>query len=386
MTPATPRDTAPLSVLHLLGELRPSGAETMLVSAAAAFRAAGVRAAVLATGATPGPFAGEMARAGYEVLHLPFRRHPLFFVRLAALLRQHRCDVVHVHTEAASFWKGLAALAPGGRRAVLRTVHNNFPFEGRLARARGWQRRLLARLGVQHVSISPSVRDNEATRFGLATTLIPNWYDSRRFRPASAAERDTARHALGVAPGTRLVLSVGNCSPIKNHTSVLHALAGLPAGAGDDVQYWHAGQEDEGHSEQALAARLGVQSRVRFLGPQRDVLALLHAADAFVMPSHFEGMSIAAIEALACGLPCVMSHVPGLRDFEAAFPQVIYTGTDAPSVRAGLLQALALDPAERTARGLEQAAQAHRLHSIDTGVQAYTAEYRRLAGRRPFPT
>lgn len=374
---------APLRVLHLLGELRPSGAETMLVSAAPAFRTAGVQATVLATGATPGPFAQQMAKAGYDVRHLPFQRGAMFFWQLARLLRACRCDVVHLHTESANFWKALVARALPGV-GVLRTVHSNFPFEGRLARVRGWQRRTLARLGVQHVSISPSVHDNELSRFGLPSQLIPNWYDSQRFRPPTFEERGTARTALRVPHGTRLVVTVGNCAPVKNHENLLRALALLPNGT-EDVLYCHAGQEQHDEPERALALQLGVQQRVRFLGPQRDVLPLLHAADAFVMPSRFEGMSIAALEALACGVPCVMSHVPGLRDFEADFPQVIYTDIDAASIRDGLLRALALDAGQRDQLAAAQAARARQLHAIDVGVAAYTAAYRQLTRRHGTP-
>ena len=180
-----------MRVLHLLNELRPSGAEVMLCSAAECFGHSINSADVLATGDAVGSYAQRFSAAGYTVHHLPFRRNPAFFLRLWRFLRRGDYDVVHLHSERANFWLGLTVVASGANK-VLRTVHNNFEFEGRLATIRGWQRRTLARLGVTHVAISPGVQENEKRRFGLRTTMIPNWYDSRRFRQPTAEERKQA--------------------------------------------------------------------------------------------------------------------------------------------------------------------------------------------------
>jgi glycosyltransferase involved in cell wall biosynthesis len=83
----------------------------------------------------------------------------------------------------------------------------------------------------------------------------------------------------------------------------------------------HIGTENEIHTHEREAARtLGVWNRCRFLGKRNDVARLLSASDVFVMPSLHEGLSIACIEALAMGLPAVVSDVEGLRDLAKYIP------------------------------------------------------------------
>ena len=204
-----------MRVLHILGELRLSGAEQMLCSAAVCFAQQDVTADVLSTGVQVGPHAHRFEESGYTVHHLPFRRHPLFFFSLWRLIRRGGYDVIHLHTERANFWQGLVVLI-AGVKGKFRTIHNNFHFEGKLRSRRGLQRRVLAGMGVQHVAISPTVQSNEKSRFGLETTVIPNWYDNNHFRPPTSEQRDKSRRDLDVSDKF-VLLTIGNCSMVKNH-------------------------------------------------------------------------------------------------------------------------------------------------------------------------
>ncbi len=365
-----------MRVLHILNELKPSGAEVMLRSAATEFTALGVEGTILATGAQPGIFAPELERAGYRVLHLPFRKSPAFFLALRRLILDSGCDVVHSHTERANFWIGLTILSTG-RVGALRTFHNAYPFEGLLRRVRGFERRLLGRLGVLGVAISPSVKDNESQRFGCASEVVNNWYDSHRFRLPTAQERAAARQAVLGADERFVVLSVGNCSAVKNHGALVDALGALPAGK--PFLYLHAGTETPGREELAAARALRLESSVRFLGPVMDVRELFFAADAYVMPSIYEGFGIAAAEALACGVPCVFADCPGLKDFRQYGLRVWYTGIDSVSIRAALEDLMAR-PAGSLAEPLEaNAVRTREMFGIEQGARAYTHLYERAA-------
>lgn len=368
----------PLRVLHVLGELKPSGAETMLVAAAPLFRAAGVELEVLSTGATTGPYAARFEAAGYRLHHIPFSRSPGFFLRVRQRMRTGNYDVIHLHVEAANFWFGLAARSVRGP-VVVRTVHNAFAFTGNLQWRRGLQRRLLDRMGVRHVAISASVRDTEQRHYRLPTTLIWNWYDSLRFTETIAEARAAARDRFGLAEKDFVIASIGNCSPIKNHTAVIEALSMLPAAA--RPVYLHAGIEEAGAPERELARALGVVDRIRFLGGVGDVLPMLQAADAYVMPSMFEGFGIAAIEALGTGLPALFSDVAGLRDFRADFPHLVYGGTQARDVATGIETLMRMPPEMRARIRTDYPAIARRRFGMERGVNEYLALYRdMLAG------
>ncbi|MDX6245545.1 MAG: hypothetical protein QOE76_3268, partial [Frankiales bacterium] len=186
-----------LRVLHVLGELRASGAETMLKGSLPVMAAAGVEVSVVSTGKDVGEFGSVLQDLGVQVHHLPFRARPMFLLQLVKLARKH--DVVHLHTERASFWLGASVRAASV--PVIRTVHNTFLFTGKLKMVRGTQRRVLRRLGVTFVAIGRDVADNERDRFGVPTVLVPNWAESRFFD--NRERSPDARHPL--------IVSVGNC-------------------------------------------------------------------------------------------------------------------------------------------------------------------------------
>ena len=107
-----------LRVLHVLNELKPSGAETMLKVASQKFRARGIEGHILGTGIQGGSFAAELASAGYRIHHIPFGRSVLFFLRLFVFLRREHFDLVHFHAESANFWSALTARFASQRRRV----------------------------------------------------------------------------------------------------------------------------------------------------------------------------------------------------------------------------------------------------------------------------
>ncbi|HEY0835731.1 MAG TPA: glycosyltransferase [Azospirillum sp.] len=357
------------ALLHVLGTLNPSGAERMLEVIGPMSAADGWRPAVLSTGEdAPGPFAPRLAAAGYAIHHLPFARDLSFVRHLLAFFRRHRFDVVHVHCERAAFWIELAARA-GRVPRIVRTVHGVFAFTGAL-RARRWAQRTIARrlLGVASAGHSPSVMDNERQRFANPVRYIPAWVDPA-FRPPTADERAQARDRLGLADGTLAVVAVGNCLAVKNHTALLRAVARLAAD-GRNIHLLHAGHGPLESEERALAAAEGIAGRVRFLGAVDDVRSLLHAGDAYAMPSLWEGLGVAALEAFACGLPAVLADSSGLRDLRHFGPAIRWCGTDPDSIAAALADLDALTPAERRERAAEASAIARRDHGAAAGWAA----------------
>lgn len=360
-------------VLHVLNELRASGAEVMLRSAAAQWKAHGIEADVLAVAPAPGPFAVDLRTAGYGVAHeadTPLRRVP---VRLRRRLQSGRYGVVHLHAERGSFWLALACLSTG--TPVVRTVHSVFGFRGLLRAERTLQRGVLRRMGAVHVSVGPAVADNERRRFKNPSTVVENWYDAA-FVPPLAGQRAQARRALGLGDGDIVAVSVGNCAPVKRHEAILEAVA-HPAGPRNLV-YLHVGEEEALRGERRLAARLGISERTRFLG-RRDPLTALHAADVFVMTSAHEGLGLAAVEALATGLPSVLADVPGLRDVAGASPAALLTDTDPERLAAAIARA-ALQPAGKAGRADLRTLQDR--FGMARGVAGYAGIYHDLAGSR----
>jgi glycosyltransferase involved in cell wall biosynthesis len=120
-------------------------------------------------------------------------------------------------------------------------------------------------------------------------------------------DRDYLRKELSIPDSDLILLSVGELITRKNHETVIDALAKL----GDPtIHYVVAG---DGELEQMLKSKISdlKMENVHLLGYRRDVNKLYNSSDIFVMPSFQEGLSVALMEAMACGLPLIASSIRG---------------------------------------------------------------------------
>jgi glycosyltransferase involved in cell wall biosynthesis len=323
-----------MRVLHVLGELRASGGEVMLRDAIDEFREHRVEPVILSTGDRVGDFAAAFQEKGAEVHHVPFRKSAEFALQFAGVVRNTGVDVVHLHTERANF--ALGVIVRFTRKRAVRTVHSVFSYTGALQTARTLERALLRALGVVHVAIGPSVKRNELTRLCNPTTRVDNWIDGR-FRPPSGDERMQARTEFGVGAEQLVLTTVGNCSRVKNHEALLRALPAIARSVQRPIVYLHAGTGADEATERSLADSIRSDMIiVRFLGTVSDVLPLLWASDIFCMPSMYEGVPIAALEALACGVPAVLADVDGLRDVHPPSASVAFVAPQPECITEGV--------------------------------------------------
>lgn len=306
-----------MKVLHLFNEIKFSGAEVMYRNAANLFQVSGVELIVWATGASLGEFSSAFEREGVLVLHKPlpkrseFLRSCQYYKNLYRYMKCMGIDVLHIHRQDL-FFAGVIAKFAGA--TCVKTQHSTFS-----NRWFTWSfavlRRLLVRklFGVVFHSIGPSVYKNELEYYKNKSVQINNWYDEKRFFPAQSTEKkQDLRDKLGIPKDSFAVISVGGCFPIKNHTDILQAVSLLKDSF--KVMYLHLGTGDQETEEKELATKLGIKEQVRFVGPTDQVREFLVASDIFAMPSKFEGLGIAALEAMACGVTPVLYNVPGLRD------------------------------------------------------------------------
>lgn len=371
------REDRPLRVLHVFHELRRSGAETMMDVARDLWIEQRIDCELLAVGADRGDFAPDLERRGYAIHHLRPTRAALV-TGFVALVRRRRPDVVHIHTERASFWLALAARSLGA--GVVQSVHTMFRFTGTLRMERRLQRRIARALGVRFVAVSPDVASHERDHFGNRAEVIRNWVDLGRFAPPSPAERLATRNSLGLTDEDFVVLTVGNCWPMKNHSLVIEAITDPSTPA--DVVYLHVGDHTVGCGPEERRAADGSarRSAIRFLGTRNDVPDLLHAADVFVMPSSYEGGSVAVIEALATDTPVVLGDAPGLRNFHDLLPELPLVSLE-PGALARALAESRLTTTNAITPGRRRAIAAEWFDPV-RGVARYARIYRSLAGVR----
>lgn len=357
-----------VKILHILNEIRPSGAEVMIKTASPFWAQHGIELHALSTGNVPGSYASSFETAGITVHHIPFANSFSFFFRALNLMRSTRFDVIHIHTERAALsYTLLARLA--GTRTIFRTIHNNFLFTGATRITRTIRRWIATQLGAFHVSISNIVAKNELNRLKNPTYVIYNWYDNKRFYPPPNLEKKRCRKELGVSENEKIIVSVGNCSKVKNHAVIFEALSCLDSKSAP-VLYFHIGEEDAERSEKKLAKKLNIEQQCYFLGKQTDVRSYLWAADVFVMPSLYEGFSIAALEALACNLHLIIANSPGLQELTQIFPEILITNCSPEDLSQSIQRSLTLPIASDRAEKLKP-------YSINHGAQMYYELYKR---------
>jgi glycosyltransferase-like protein len=216
-----------------------------------------------------------------------------------------------------------------------------------------------------HVCVSAAVADELRHGWGRIATVIPNGVDFRRFATARPARR-----------WGRYVLAVGGLEPRKGSVDLLTAYA-LLRDHEPEVRLVIAGGEtlfdyrDYRADWERRAVALGVEPVV--LGPvaHEDLPGVVAGAGVFAFPSTQEGFGLAAMEALAAGVPVVTRDLPVLRE---VFGDVARFATNPPSIADALLAALACDdPATRRA-GQELAAR----HTWAAAADRHLVLYRSL--------
>ncbi|MFF4058368.1 glycosyltransferase [Streptomyces sp. NPDC001668] len=297
--------------------------------------------------------------------------------RLARVIEEVRPDLVHAHSAKA----GLAGrIAVRGRIPTVFQPHAwSFEAVGGVtaALALGWERRA-ARWSARTVCVSEAER-RTGLRAGIAGrwSVIPNGIDTDRFRPAAA---DTVRARLlpGVDPAAPLVVCVGRLCRQKGQDVLLRAwdavLRRVP-----DARLVLVG---DGPERDVLRAR--APESVRFAGAVADAVPWYRAADLVVLPSRWEGMALAPLEAMACGRPVVMTDVDGAREsLPPALASRCLVPPQNPAALADAVAALLLDPPLRESLGHQGRRHVLSTHDVRRASEAVAGLYRDLLDAEP---
>lgn len=243
------------------------------------------------------------------------------FFQLRRLLKREQYQIIHCHTPVGGAVTRLAAFSLGKRETkVLYTAHGFHFYRG--APWKNWLlyypiERLLSHCTDGIITIN---REDYAlaSRFPLGRRggvfYLPGvGVDVRRIEAALAGlDREKKRRELGIPSGKLVLLSVGELNENKNHQVVLRAIGKLGR---DDLHYCICGEGEQRPALEQLCRQLGIQDQVTFLGYRRDVFEILGCAHLFLFPSIREGLGLAALEAMAAGLPLIVSDTRGTREY-----------------------------------------------------------------------
>lgn len=240
---------------------------------------------------------------------------PYIFIRLFLLLGRNRYDVVHTHLIGANV---LAAPLAAWYRAPVRFTHDqtNDDVRQRSLIHRGLDK-LANRLNHHIIAVSGSIRAFLCQEEGLPAdkiSVIYNSVDLERFSPQNGpGEGQAARRRFALPPEALIVGGVGRLHYQKNFPLFLEVAAQVLARE-PRAFFVIAGEGPERAALEDLSRRLGIASRVRFLGFVKDMPMLYQGLDLLLLTSHFEGTPLTVLEAMAMGVPVVASRVDGVTE------------------------------------------------------------------------
>jgi glycosyltransferase-like protein len=301
---------------------------------------------------------------------------------LRPALREGRFDVVHAQ-DCISANAALTLRDEGIVDAVVRTVHHVDDFRSPSLIA-CQQRSIVAPDRVLVVSAPWIARLSD--EFGVDAQRVPNGVDAERFRPPrNAGERAAARARAGL-DDELAILTVGGIEPRKGSLTLLRAFAAareaLPERrpvllvAGGATLFDHRDEIDRFHE---LRERLDLDGSVRVLGPVTDgqLEDLYRAADVFALPSVKEGFGLAVLEALAAGLPAVVSDLDVFQTYLADGESALMAPVGDHDALAAALVRAAAGP-ELAARLREGGRAVAARHGWAAAAAAHEAAYERF--------
>jgi glycosyltransferase involved in cell wall biosynthesis len=334
-----------------------------------------------------GTLGEELQAEGVEVVCLNRRsgRDWRLVGRLRRAIQQRRIQVLHAHQYTPFFYAACAKFSMLRHRPKLIFTEHGRHFPDIVS----WKRRLFNRC-----VLSPVVDDiNACCRFsadalrcneGFTTRpvgVIFNGIDLRRYNPMP--DRLAVRQTLGLDPQRRYVLTVARFHPVKDHATLLRALAVVTAQR-PDVDLLLAGDGPLRPDLEQLAQSLNIRPHVHFLGVRSDVPILMQAADVFALTSVTEAASLTLMEAMASGLPVVVTNVGGN-------PELVQNGVDGllvpradPQATGEAILRVLSDPALAADLGRRARQRAEQQFLLDQTIAEYATLYEKLVGKSSY--
>ena len=326
-----------------------------------------------------GLFALPLQELGIQVERIradPDRTEHLAFLKVARFMRAWRPDVLHTHNTEPFLDGTLAALMTGVRTHVHTDHARAFPDKTRYLVAE----RIAAIFAYRVVGVSEDATRNLRRYVRIPAKklmTIENGVDGAPFE--LEFDRAAARRSLGVDPDAPLI---GLVARLEDQKGINFLLDAMPAvfGTFPDCTLLIAGTGSRSGSLRQQAEELGLGDRVRFLGPWTEVPRLLRSLDLFLLPSVWEGLPMALLEAMAAACPILASTAGGtpaaIRHGESGW---LVPPSNSRAIADGVLHLLSR-PRLRDQLALE----ARRTFTERYSAAAMSRRYESLYLRQPF--
>ena len=328
-----------------------------------------------------GKIENELQELGIPVLELPFTVPVLPYLSFIKRAREAAEPFRRYHFK---FWHSFHYLDDYSEAVIARlsgTRHWVYTKKAMSWGTRAWLLRSL--LASRIVADNDEMPQLFFDRYGLRKKvhIIHHGLPLHQFSP-SVPPSLNLRGSLNIPPAALLVACVAQLVPVKDHPTLLRAFAQvseahlLLAGTTIDLPYQQ--------QLQSLCAELGIADRVHFLGSVSDIPALLAESDIFVLPTmgsgRMEGCPVALLEAMASGLPCIATDIPGSRDLIIPAESGVLVPPSNPEALASALVSLINSPDLRLKYAQNARRRVEENFSIEREVQLHEAMYAEMLG------
>ena len=339
------------------------------------------------------PLLDVAEQEGAQMMYVPDLKPPInpvsdlkALVKLVAVVRKFRPDVVHTHTAKGGFLGRAAALGVWPRPIVVHTYHGHV-LEGYFSRAKTAVYRTLERaaakvsdllIGVSQATVDDLVRLRVSAPEKFK--VVPLGLDLDRFAEIDPVPDLEVRRQIGIDDGGLLFVYVGRIAPIKR-LDVLLSAVGMARRDGADIGLAIVGDGEARSELEELSRQLGIESSVHFLGYRSDLERINAAADAVVLSSDNEGTPVCLIEAAASARPVVTTDVGGVRDVVTDRTGIVVPANDPAALSEGMVT-LARDADLRSEMGSQARQHALSSFSADRLVRDIDGVYKDLINHR----
>jgi len=303
-----------MKILHFISSLKHGGAERLVVDLLPLLKKQGIEVCLVSM-TEELALASFLEKQGIRVLTLQHRgtiyradRMLQSIIKLKMILNRVKPDILHSHLYLPDL---VARFAAPSRYRLITTLHNTdfWWIENHRLRSR-LKTKLDSSLGkirqVFYIAVSAAIKEVACKVLHIQENrirMIYNGIDLQKFSPKGKTETD---HSF-------VIIQVGRFDKQKGHLTSLKALQSVRS-LYPNVKLLLVGEGPQRHFIEEVTKRMALTDAVEFLGVCDDVPLIMHQSTICWMPSEWEGLGIACIEAMACGLPVVASSVGGLTE------------------------------------------------------------------------
>lgn len=299
-----------IRVVYLIDSLRYGGAEVLLFDLTSRLDSYGISPIVFYC--EEGPLIEDFKNRKIPIVHLSWfaRVDPLLLIKMVKEIRKVHPQIVHTHLFKSDFHGRLAARI-AGVPIVITTLHNNNAWAQNSLF--GWLYGLTAQLADKLIAVADEVKDYATCYLRIPSKkliVIPNAVSFERFQGNHEKGLDI-RTEFNISKNAPLFGIIGRLEPQKNHENFLQAVQ-LIHQKNQDARFLIVGDGILRNHLIELTENLKLQDVVTFCGLRKDIPAVLAALDVVVISSHYEGLPVVLLEAMAAGCPVISTAVSGV--------------------------------------------------------------------------